>query len=315
VFIAIGFSKDWPNVFELWIPLTIAGAFFQNLRSALQKHLKAKLSTGGASYVRFLYALPFALLYCGGLVMFGDYPLPTLNATFLIYCFLGGLSQILFTFLLVYLFTFRSFAVGTTYSKTETIQVALLGLILLGDRLSIPAAIAIAISLFGVMILSAAQSKITLKTLISGLFEKQTVIGLICGAFLGASVVFFRGAALALGDGDFIMRAAFALAIALIMQTIGMGIYLRLREPGQLTKVIRNWPPALAVGVAGILASICWFTAFTLQNAAYVRALGQIELIFTFIASVIFFKEKSSRLEVIGILLIAAAILILLFSK
>ena len=46
---------------ELWIPLTIAGAFFQNLRSALQKHLKSRLSTAGASYVRFFYAWPFAV--------------------------------------------------------------------------------------------------------------------------------------------------------------------------------------------------------------------------------------------------------------
>lgn len=302
-------------MFEFWIPLTIAGAFFQNLRSALQKHLKAKLSTGGASYVRFLYALPFALIYFWGVAAYGGHPIPDVNTTFLVYCFLGGLSQILFTFLLVYLFTFRSFAVGTTYSKTETIQVAILGLILLGDTLSIPAALAIAISLFGVMILSVAQTKITLKTLVTGLFEKQTVVGLTCGAFLGASVVFFRGAGLALGDGDVVMRAAFALAVALTMQTVGMGIYLRWREPGQLTEVIRNWPPALAVGVAGILASICWFTAFTIQNAAYVRALGQIELIFTFIASVIFFKEKTSKLEVIGIFLIAMAIIILLISK
>jgi hypothetical protein len=43
-------------MFELWIPLTIAAALCQNLRSAGQKHLKAHLSTAGATYVRFLYA-------------------------------------------------------------------------------------------------------------------------------------------------------------------------------------------------------------------------------------------------------------------
>jgi drug/metabolite transporter (DMT)-like permease len=250
-----------------------------------------------------------------GLTLLGDYPLPRINGSFLIYSFLGGLSQILFTFLLIHLFSFRSFAVGTTYSKTETIQVAVLGLVLLGDRLSIPAVIAIIISLFGVMVLSVARTKITLASLITGLFEKQTLIGLTCGAFLGASVVFFRGATLALEDSDFIMRAAFSLGVGLIMQTIGMGIYLRLREPGQLTAVLENWRGALTVGIAGVLASICWFTAFALQNAAYVRALGQIELIFTFAASIIFFKEKTSRLEIFGIALIATAILVLLISK
>ena len=97
-------------MFELWIPLTIAAAFFQNLRSALQKHLKAHLSTGGATYVRFFYAWPFAVLYVWGLNEFGGFAIPAVNATFLVYCLLGGLSQIIFTFLLVWMFSFRNFA-------------------------------------------------------------------------------------------------------------------------------------------------------------------------------------------------------------
>jgi len=313
--VSVAHINDWPVVIELWIPLTIAAAFMQNLRSAVQKHLKSRLSTAGASYVRFLYAMPFSLLYLWTLNTYGGYALPEPNLKFLIYCFLGGLSQILFTFLLIYLFSFRNFAVGTTYSKTETIQVAILGLILLGDQISLLGAIAIAISLFGVMLLSAAQTEITLRNLLTNLFEKQTLIGLTCGAFLGASVVFYRGAALALGDSEVIIRAAFALGVAIVMQTIGMGLFLRIREPGQLTAVIRSWRPAVAVGISGTLASIFWFTAFTLQNAAYVRALGQIELLFTFTASVLFFKEKTTRLELVGILLIAIAIVILLFAK
>ena len=47
---------------ELWIAFTIAAAFFQNLRSAMQKHLQGRLSTLGAAYVRFVYALPIAAL-------------------------------------------------------------------------------------------------------------------------------------------------------------------------------------------------------------------------------------------------------------
>lgn len=300
---------------ELWIPFTIGGAFFQNLRSALQKHLKGRLSTGGATYVRFLYALPFAIVYCWGLVQFGGYDLPQWNWAFLAYCLAGSITQILFTFVLIWLFSFRNFAVGTTLSKTEVVQIAILGLILLGDTLSLGAAVAIGLSLFGVMALSLAQSRITLSNLISGLTEKPTLVGLLCGAFLGASVVFFRGAGLSLGDTPAVIRAAFALAVSLVMQVVMMGIYLKWREPGELTKVVRNWAPAMSVGVSGVLASICWFTAFTLENAAYVRALGQIELVFTFIASIFFFKEKTSATEFFGILLIVAAILILILAR
>jgi len=298
-------------MFELWIPFTIAAAFFQNLRSALQKHLKSRLSNAGAAYVRFLYAWPFAVLYVWGLNRFGGYALPDVNTTFLMYCFLGGLSQILFTFLLMWLFSFRNFAVGTTYSKTETVQVALLGFLILGDSLSLGAIAAIGISLIGVLALSVAQTKITAGNLITSLGQKPTIIGLVCGAFLGASVVLFRGGALSLGGDGFIMQAAFTLAVSVVMQTIMMGLYMAARERDQLKAVFVHWRPSLSVGIAGALASIGWFTAFTMQNAAYVRALGQIELIFTFIASVVFFREKINRLEFIGIALVGGGILIL----
>lgn len=298
---------------EVWIPITIVAAFCQNLRSALQKHLKGKLSTGGATYVRFFYAWPFALLYLWALNTYGDMPYPEINPTFLLYCVLGGLSQIIFTGLLVWLFSFRNFAVGTTFSKTETAQVALLGFVLLGDALTTGAILAIIISVFGVMAMSVAQTNITFRTLFSSLTEKSTVIGLASGLFLGGSVVFFRGAALELDYDGYFMAAAFTLAVSVVIQTVIMGIYLLLREPGQMTAVLVNWKWSLAVGVAGVLGSMAWFTAFTLQNAALVRAVGQVELVFTFIASALIFREKTAPLEILGILLVIAGILLILF--
>lgn len=298
---------------EIWIPITIVAAFCQNLRSALQKHLKGKLSTGGATYVRFFYAWPFALVYIWGLHEWGGMPYPEIKGLFLLYCVLGGLSQIIFTMLLVWLFSFRNFAVGTTFSKTETVQVALLGFLLLGDTLSTGAILAIFISVAGVMAMSAAQTNITFKTLFASLVEKSTLIGLASGLFLGGSVVFFRGAALELDYDGFIMPAAFTLAVSVVIQTVIMGFYLVWREPGQMKAVLVNWKWSAAVGVAGVLGSIAWFTAFTLENAALVRAVGQIELVFTFIASVVFFREKSAPLEIAGILLVIAGILLILF--
>ncbi len=297
---------------ELWIPITVAAAFFQNLRSALQKHLKGKLSTGGASYVRFFYAWPFALLYLWSLNAYGGLPYPEVNARFWVFVTIGSVVQIIFTALLVYLFSLRNFAVGTTFSKTETVQVAVLGFLLLGDTLSLGGVLAIVVSVAGVMAMSAAQSKVTLVSLVTNLAEKSTVVGLITGLFLGASVVFFRGAALALEHDNVVMAAAFTLAIALVIQTVIMGVYLLWREPGQMRAVLVNWKWSLAVGVAGVLGSIAWFTAFTLENAALVRAVGQIELVFTFIASIFFFKEKSTRLEVAGIALVILGILLIL---
>jgi drug/metabolite transporter (DMT)-like permease len=193
--------------------------------------------------------------------------------------------------------------------------VAILGLLILGDPLSIGAIVAIAVSLVGVLALSVAETKITLRNLITSLGSKATLIGLACGAMLGASVVLFRGGALSLGDGNFLMRAAMTLAVSVVIQTVLMGLYLAWREPGQLKAVLVHWRPSLSVGITGVLASIFWFSAFTLQNAAYVRALGQIELVFTMLASVVFFREKVKGLEVAGILFIIAGILILVLSR
>ena len=299
---------------ELWIPLTIGAAFFQNIRSAMQKHLQGKLSTLGAAYVRFIYALPIAMVYFFAVVYLEAHPLPAMNADFLLYALLGGICQILFTVFLLWLFSFHNFAVGTTFSKLETIMVAIFGLILLGDRLTPVVIIAIAISAVGVVILSAGQSKLGVGNLIQGLWRLPTLIGLACAAWLGLSVVLFRAASLSLGLDSFMVAASFTLLIVLILQTAIMGILIGLREPEQLKKVIQHWRPAALVGISGGLASIGWFSAFTLQNATYVRALGQIELIFTFAVTLLVFREKVSRAEVGGILLIGASIVLLLLG-
>ena len=299
-------------MFELWIPVTIAAAFFQNLRSALQKHLKGHLSTVGAGYARFLYALPVAALYLWIVMLVGQQPLPESNLRFIVFCTLGGFCQIMFTVFLLWMFSFQSFAVGTTFSKLEVIMVAVLGAIILRDGLNLAAIVAIFVSALGVFALSLGQQKISLGALIAGLIQKPTLIGLICAAWLGGSVVFFRGASLSLNHENFALAAAFTLLISLVIQNLMMGGYLLIREPGEMQRVIKHWRWAGAAGVTGALASICWFTAFTVQNASYVRALGQIELVFTFFATTIFFREKVSRVELAGIFLVCAGILILL---
>jgi len=300
---------------ELWIPVTLFAAFMQNARSALQKHLKGRLTTMGATYVRFLYAVPFAVAYMLGLHLIGGAPLPAPNGAFVVYVVLGGLSQIIFTFLLLWLFSFRNFAAGTTFSKTEVVQIAVLGFLVLGDTLTLASGAAILLAAVGVVVLSAAQTNVTLATLFTSLGEKSTIIGLASGAFLGASVVFFRGASLSLGYDGFVMAAGFTLAMALIFQTVAMGLYLAWKEPATLKAVVVEWRWSLAVGVAGMLASVGWFTAFTLENASYVRAVGQIELIFTFVASIFFFHEKTNAKEILGILLVAAGIILLILTR
>ena len=299
---------------ELWIPLTILAAFFQNIRSALQKHLRGKLSTLGAAYVRFLYALPLALVYCIAVLRVTGQDVPDFGAEFVAYALLGGICQILFTVFLLWLFSFHNFAVGTTFSKLETVMVAVFGLLLLGDTLTPAVSVAIALSTLGLVVLSTGQTGLGLAGLFGGLWRLPTLIGLACAAWLGLSVVLFRAASLSLGLDSFALAASFTLLIVLLLQTGIMGALIAWREPAQLRLVLRHWRPAALVGLSGGLASVGWFSAFTLQNATHVRALGQIELVFTFVATLLFFREKVTRAEIAGIGLIVAAILIILLA-
>lgn len=298
----------------LWIPVTIAAAFLQNLRSALQKAIKGRLSTAGAAYARFIYAMPLALIYLWMLTAIGGFETPEPNLAFLLWCAAGGLSQILFTVVLLWLFSFRSFAVGTTFSKLEIVLIAVLGALLLGDYVTGLAALAIVVAAAGALLLAFTETALTPAALLRGLWSKATAVGLLSAALLGGSVDCFRGAALALQGSDFIIAAAYALAVALVMQTAMMGAWFLVFDRAQLWLVLREWRRAAPVGAVGMACSVCWFTAFALQNAAYVRALGQVELIFTFAASVLIFRERPRATEVAGMVLVAAAIVLLLLA-
>jgi len=287
----------------------------QNLRSALQKYLKGRLSTSGATFSRFAYAAPLAFLYVAGLMVFRGDGLPVANATFALFAVVGGLGQIVATALLVSLFSFRNFAVGTTFSKTETAQAAMFGLVVLGETVSIGAIVAIVVSLIGVVMISITRSAANMRDVAAQWLQPTTLIGLASGAMFGISAVSYRAASLALDSGDFVIRAAFTLACVTVFQTVVMAVYMRLREPGQIGDVLASWRISCWVGLTGMIGSASWFTAMALQNVAYVRALGQIELLFTLAASYLFFGERGSRTELAGIALVTAGILILLLAR
>ena len=288
----------------LWIPLTIAAAFLQNLRSLLQRRLTGALSVNGAAYVRFCFALPFAWLYLAGLAGSGGLPDPGLG--FWSYVVAGSLGQMFASACLMAAFTLRSFAVGTALSKTEAVQTALIGLVVLGDRLAPLAWLGVAVSFVGVLLLMTGVSvRDALK------HRRGLTLGLLAGAGLAVAAVGFRGAALALPAGDAALRAALTLAAALTLQTLLMGGYLRLREPGEVTRVLSAWRRGLVVGLCGAAASVAWFTAMTLEASALVRALGQVELLFALLASGWVFRERVRPRELVGVVTLVAGILLL----
>ncbi len=296
---------------DAWVFITVFAAFSQNIRSALQKRLTTELSAFGATQARFLYAIPFALLYLAVLVGGFDYPLPAPGRDFYAYAVAGAIGQILGSAFLVALYSHGNFVVGTAYSKTESIQAALLGLVVLADRLTSGALLGICVGIAGVILMASAGSPKTTGDILRSVTSRGALYGLASGAGFAVAAIGFRGASLTLAGGAAV-QAAFTLAFVLTLQAALVYIYLRVREPGQMAKVVANARTGWFVGLAGMLASVGWFTAMTLQNAAYVRALGQVELLFAYGASVLLFREKIVRQELSGMLIMVAGIALLL---
>jgi len=301
---------------ETWVLITVAAAFLQNVRSAMQKHLKGRMGTTGATFVRFGFGVPFALVYMALLALVLGRPMPAPGGTFFLWAVVGGLSQIAATFLLVHLFSFRNFAVGTAYSRTEPAQAALFALVFLGERASAGTLVAIAISVAGVMVISVARSVVSVRSLLLSVFTRTAGIGLLSGTFFGISAVAYRSASLSLAPSlpapDYVIQASYTLTFVIVLQTLLMLGWLVARERDELSRIAGAWRPALLVGFVGATASFGWFMAMTLQQAAVVKALAQVEMLFTFASAVLVFKERINRLEIAGCTLIVVGVLALL---
>ena len=296
-----------------WIIFTISGAFFQNLRSSLQKKLNKDLSTVASTYVRFAFALPFAILIF--FLNFGNFEIISkiLKQTDFIYLTaIASIFQIIFTFTLLYLFNFSNFVVGTSLSKTEVVQVAIFEYFLLKDKLNVFGIFGIIIATVGVIIISIKD----LKLFFSNFFSKTTFIGLLTGLFLGLSVVFFRAAALSLEDfSSNFDKAIITLFFGLIIQTFLISIYLLVYERSEFRKFRNNKLESCLAGLTGFLATLSWFFAFTFIQASFVRALGQVEIFFSFVSSKYFFKEKVTKMEIIGIIIFVFGVTMMLLTK
>ena len=296
-----------------WIVITIFGAFFQNLRSSLQKKLNKDLSTIASTYVRFAFALPFATLLF--FIYFRNFEIISVilvQSNFVYYTILASVFQIIFTFILLYLFKFSNFVVGTALSKTEVIQVAIFEYFLLKDKLNIFGVFGIIIATVGVIIISVKD----LKLFFNNFFSKTTLIGLTTGLFLALSVVYFRAAALSLENfSSNFEKAISTLFFGLVIQTFIITIYLFIFERSEFKKLYNNKFESCLAGFAGFMATMTWFYAFTLVQASFVRALGQVEIFFSYLSSKYIFKEKVTISEIVGILIFVSGVMLMLSTK
>ena len=296
----------------LWIPLTVFAALAQTVRNAAQRQLVTTLGTLGATLVRFLYGLPFALVWLIVVAAVSGEPVATPTLGFLAWVALGGVAQIVGTALLLRVMTERNFALGVAYSKTELLQVAFFGTLLLGDQLSAATVVAIVLGTFAVLLLSppVQGSKSVFAAMTAWPPHRTALLGVLSGTGFAVAAVGYRGATLALHGASAFPAAAATLVAAQTLQSGLLGGWLFVRSRGVVVSVLCSWRTSIFAGLAGAAASVGWFTAGAMEPVAQVRTLGLIELLFAYIVSRRLFSETLRSVEVVAMCLLAVAVAI-----
>lgn len=294
----------------LWVVFTIAAALAQTARNALQRGLTATAGTAGATHVRFLFGLPFSVLFLAVVTLATKAALPVPDLRFFAWVSLGAVAQIVATALMLMAMQDRSFVVAIAYIKTEPVLVAIFGLAFLGDLLSWPAAAAIVIATAGVVAMAWTPGTAAVGS------ARAALLGIVAGAFFALAAVGFRGAMLTLPDegSNVVATAAYTLVWSLLIQTSLLSLWLGFFDRKGFRAILRAWRPSLAAGFVGALASQFWFMAFALATAASVRTLALVEVLFAQVVSQRLFSQRTTRQEAVGMVLLVVGIVLLLWA-
>ncbi len=298
----------------IWIPIAVVAALLQSWRTALQQKLRGVLSVNGAGFVRYLYGMPTALVLLLIALAVTGASLPSGHPLFVLYCVLGGLGQIIATNLLIMSFGYRNFAVGTAYSKTETVQSAILALFVLNEVPRPLAWFGMGVGLIGVMALSLSGRGLKPRDLLEATIQPAALCGLGSGLVFGFTTVFIKLANQSLNAPSIVVGALFTLVVTNTLQILMQGGWLLWREPAELRKAFTSWRGSMWVGTLSGCGSACWFTGFALANVALVRAVGQIEIVFTLLFSRFYLKEILKPNDVAGLALVVLGVLFVIIG-
>lgn len=286
---------DWA-----WVLVTLAAAAAQTARNATQAGLTARIGTLGATQVRFVYGLPFALVFLAVVLAVSGDPLPVPGARSLGFAVMGALAQVGATALMLAAMEARGLAVATAWIKTEPVLIALMGAVLLGDVLTAPMVLAVTVATGGVLMMA--------RTPGSPWALAPAALGLSAAALFGLAAIGFRGAILALPEGGFILRASTVLCLSLALQVLVLGAWMAVRAPGVMAASLALWRPSLAAGVLGAFASQFWFLGFALTSAANVRTLALVEVMFATVVGWLAFGQRLDRRQALGAILVCLGV-------
>lgn len=283
----------------LWILLTAAAAPLQVARNALQRGLVGDAGPWGATLVRFLFGLPFALAVFAVVALATPEAAPRLSWRFAIAIVAGAISQVCATAALLMAMRHSGFAVATFMQQASLPLAAVLGLVAFGDRLTSVQWMGLLATTAGLVVLSwprAAEGEgAPVKGAMTG-----SLFGLASGAAFAVALNGYRQAGLALEPAHPIFAATAALCVAQTLQSIVLTAWLAVTRPAALQAVAASWRSSLGAGFFGTAASVCWFSALALAPAGQVRAVGVIEGPVAALAARRLFKERLTLRQILG---------------
>ncbi len=299
-----------------WIYLTILAVIFQLQRNFLQKKLRNKLDTLAVSWARVFFVAPILVIALCFLITTKTDLFYNLDIVFYLHCFGAAIAQIIGTLCLVELFSRRNFAVGIAYMKTDTIQVAILAAIFLSESIPALGIFAIFMAVIGLILLTPIDPKLKL---FERIFHKSAILGIGVGFFLSATTIFMKKAMVMVGlqEESKILPVITVFIIYTIMQNVIYALYetYNKRLKATFNNIMINSKQCLLIGFFSVAGTICWLGAFSLQLVAYVKVVAQLEILLSFLISHHFLKEKSTKWEISGIILLIFSIILILFAK
>lgn len=291
-----------------WVIFTVFAAAMQAWRNAFQKQLSSTVDVYGVTLARFIFALPLAALY---LWIMHQQQEPMIQIRFStmywVYIVIAALSQIFATIFMVMLFKQKNYAIGVGLAKSEAILAAIIGVTLFSDHLSLWGWIGVAIGGIAVFLMSKGQQG-------SGISFATLGIGLASGLCFAITSLLVREASLELLPLTALYRAAWVLFCVIAIQCVVLLSYLALFKPHTLYAMWQRVGLTLKVSLCSFCASLGWFSAMSMQSVALVKTLGQIEILFSLLISVYFFKEKLVKTDHVGLLLVVLAAIMVIWA-
>jgi drug/metabolite transporter (DMT)-like permease len=278
----------------LWAILAAAAAPLQVTRNAFQRGLVGDAGPWGATLVRFLFGLPFSLAMFAVVAVLTPTAHPQFSTRFWCGVLAGAAAQVAATGCLLLAMRRAGFAVATVLQQSALPLSAILGWLVLGDRLPPAAWAGVALATAGLAVLSWPRRQ-DARGGLSG-----AVLGLSAGAAFAVALNGYRQAGLALEPAHPIYAALAGVVVAQAFQSVLLSGALLAMQPQALRAVLGSWRASLAAGFFGSAASACWFGAPALAPAGPVRAVGVIEAPIAAAVGRRLFRERLSARQWVG---------------